>query len=139
MNTARNRYQDTVLTSQACVTEIIIPQTGNSTQIIFPLVASMSHNNPSKKQSQETRWLTWLTDRKPTLAQLESYNVMSDAIRLIHIDRNNDNRWLLWEALSKGNSHTVIADIEHIHNEDILAMEAAAQQGQATGILVRSL
>jgi cell division inhibitor SulA len=122
------------------MTEVIIPQGHNSNNILFPLVASLSkRQETSKIQSHLTRWVTWITDRKPNRQQLDSFGSNNINIRIIHTRANDDIRWIIWEALSKGNSHTVIADIACITKDDIEQFESAAKQGRCVGILARSI
>jgi cell division inhibitor SulA len=121
------------------MTEVIIPQAQNSNHILFPLVASLSKQEQNPSQLTGSRWVTWITDRKPNRQQLDSYGSNNTNIRIIHTRVQDDNRWIIWEALSKGNSHTVIADITSISTDDITQFESAARQGQCVGILARSM
>ncbi len=124
------------------MTEVIIPQGQNSSHIIFPLVASLSNqasNDSNIKTKEQQRWITWITDRKPNSEQLASFGADTAALRVIHTKRNNDSRWIMWEALNTGNSHTVIADLENISASDIEQMESAAKNGNCMGILTRSI
>lgn len=118
------------------MTEVIIPQGSNSHHIIFPLVASMTKQQILQKQQT---WVTWITDRQPSYEQLKHFGVNAEALRVIHIDKHKDNRWIIWEALNTGNSHSVIADICDINANDVKQMEVAAANGQCTGVLIRSL
>ncbi len=126
------------------MTEVIIPQGQNSNHILMPLVASLSKQqeqgfiNHNPKHNSE-RWVTWITHRKPSKQQLELFGSDNTNIRVIHANTKQDNRWIIWEALSKGNSHTVIADIESISESDIEELELAATQGDCVGILTRSI
>jgi cell division inhibitor SulA len=121
--------------------EMIIPQTHNSNHILFSLVASLSQKKEKKSSPalpKGSRWVTWITDRKPSRHQLDSYGSDNSTIRIIHTRTEDDNRWLIWEALSKGNSRMVIADVTDVTTDDIAQFESAAQQGQCVGILARS-
>ena len=121
------------------MTEVIIPQGQNSNHILFPLVASLSKQKEKELQSNSKRWVTWITDRKPSRQQLDSFGSNNTHIRIIHRSAADDNRWVIWEALNKGNSHTVIADIASVTKDDITQFEAAARQGNCVGILARSM
>jgi cell division inhibitor SulA len=122
------------------MTEVIIPQGQNSNHILFPLVASLSKQQENTLlQNNSKRWVTWITDRKPSKHQLDSFGSNNAHIRIIHRRAVEDNRWVIWEALNTGNSHTVIADIASVTKEDITQFEAAARQGNCVGILARSL
>ena len=122
------------------MTEVIIPQGQNSNHILFPLVASLSKQQENTLlQNNSKRWVTWITDRKPSKHQLDSFGSNNAHIRIIHRRAVEDNRWVIWEALNTGNSHTVIADIASVTKDDITQFEAAARQGKCVGILARSL
>ena len=121
------------------MTEVIIPQAQNSNHILLPLVASLSKQQQSPTPQACSRWVTWITDRRPNRQQLDSYGSDNSNIRVIHTRAQDDNRWVIWEALSTGNSRTVIADITNITTDDLTEFEAAARQGQCVGILARSI
>ncbi len=140
INTQRQLNNDSQYAIKCRMTEVIIPQGQNSNHILMPLVASLS-----KQQEQDSlhgspeRWVTWITNRKPSKQQLDFFGSDNTNIRIIHTDTQQDNRWIIWEALSKGNSHTVIADIESVSKNDIEQLEVAATQGDCVGILTRSI
>lgn len=98
------------------MTEVIIPQGQNSNAIVFPLVASLSKQveETVAASEQSQRWVTWITDRKPSTQQIHNLGASTDALRIIHTKTDNDCRWIMWEALKAGNSHTVIADMSSI-------------------------
>lgn len=138
LNTKSANTADSFIKSR--MTEVIIPRGQNSNNILFPLVASLSHQQEQNSTPQNcSRWVTWITDRKPNRQQLDSFGSNNINIRIIHTRVQDDNRWIIWEALNKGNSHTVIADITSITTEDITQFESAARQGQCVGILARSI
>lgn len=124
------------LAEELRLTEVIIPQSRNSGHIIFPLVASMTAQQSQEKQQH---WVTWITDRKPSQQQLKQFGANTDVLRIIHTKKNDDNRWIIWDALNTGNSHTVIADVNSMNKSDIEQMEQAAANGNCSGILIRSL
>lgn len=113
------------------ITEVLIPEGQNSNAIVMPLVASLSCQ-------KNEGWLTWITHRKPSKQQLELLGVNVDKLRIVHIKENTDSRWMLWEALNKGNSHTVIADSAMLDAEDIIALEEAAEKGGCLGISIKA-
>lgn len=121
------------------VTEVIIPQTSNRDNIILPLVASMTkQKTASNQEKNQDRWVTWITDRKPSYQQLKAFGANANSLRIIHVEESKDNRWIIWDALNTGNSHTVIADTHILNSGDIAEMETAASNGRCTGTLVRS-
>jgi cell division inhibitor SulA len=116
------------------MTEVIIPDHHMSHSVIFPLVASISQvqqKNPAQP------WLTWITHHKPSIAMIQSFGASLDNLRIVHTQENSDNRWIIWEALQKGNSHTVIADSDFLSQEDITELEQAAKIGHCSGIIFR--
>ena len=113
------------------ITEVLIPQGQNSNAIVMPLVASLSNQ-------QHEGWLTWITHRKPSKEQLALLGAKQQKLRIVHIKKETDSRWVMWEALSKGNSHTVIVDSHQLTEEDITALEVAAASGDCLGISVRA-
>jgi len=121
--------QHSLKTASSRMTEVIIPQTSNSDNIIFPLIASMTKQNAQRAQE---RWVTWITDRKPNYQQLRHFGASVDSLRIIHVEKNNDNRWIIWDALNTGNSHTVIADTMSMNDSDIEKFEIAAINGQCS-------
>ncbi len=144
MNTAIKTYysEENTLPTSRRMTEVIIPQGQNSSHIIFPLVASLSKqasNDSNIATKENQRWITWITDRKPSSEQLSSFGADIESLRVIHTKKYNDSRWIIWEALNTGNSHTVIADLESITANDIEQMESAAANGNCMGILTRSI
>lgn len=113
------------------ITEVLIPQGQNSNAIVLPLVASLSGK-------QQPGWLTWITHRKPSKEQLDLLGARQQKLRIVHIKENTDSRWMMWEALAKGNSHTVIADNYILNKNDIAALEEAAIEGESLGISIKS-
>ena len=140
MNTTLNHYQ-TNTAQHRRITEIIIPQGQNSNTIVFSLVASLSKQPAEKaitKKSETTRWVTWITGRKPNIQQMHNMGASANILRMVHTQKTNDYRWVLWEALRTGNSHTVIADMKCLSDSDLKDMEAAAAIGKCNGIILDS-
>lgn len=141
MNTAINYYDSNnpAINKESALktkmTELVIPQTSNSDQIILPLVSSMTRSS----MEVNARWLTWITYRKPSASVIKQFNPDCKHLRVIHINKHTDNKWIIWDALNCGNSHTVISDISSINEEEMVMMEEAALMGNCTGILIRSL
>ena len=110
------------------IAEIIVARESYQT-VLMPLIATFSH--------YDRRWLTWITDSVPSKEQLLAHGVNLRALRLIYISRHQDSRWLIWEALAQGNSHTIVTEREELTRQDIRLMESAATQGRAQGIIIR--
>lgn len=113
------------------ITEVLIPEGQNSNAIVMPLIASISGK-------QTDGWLTWITHRKPSKDQLTLLGAKTNKLRILHINANTDSRWMIWEALAKGNSHTVIADSYTLNAGDLNELEYAALKGNSLGICIKS-
>jgi cell division inhibitor SulA len=130
MNTAIKHDLAIQKPSYRRMTEVIIPQGQHYQGIIFPLVASFS-------QQDSARWVTWFTDCKPSREQLAQFGADITHLRIIHTTHFDDYRWILWDALNTGNSHTIIAEMPTINSHDIEQFELAAGNGHCIGIIVR--
>jgi cell division inhibitor SulA len=108
---------------------VAIPRFTDSNAIIFPIIASQSLPSSNK-------WATWITHRTPTKTDLALLGTDLSRLRIVHVSKETDNRWIVWQALAQGNSHTVIAEQEAWTNNDIGDMEDAAQHGGTKGILL---
>ena len=113
------------------IAEIIVPQFSERDTLLLPMISAFT------QQSSE-RWTTWITSRQPSKALLKSMKVDLSCLRIVHMDSSTDSRWVIWQALAQGNSHTVIAEQATYSSSDISAMEDAAARGDCKGILVRS-
>jgi len=113
------------------ITELVLTQQApEQHQLLLPMIAHLSKSR--------RRWLTWLTPGPIDRRMLEAYQVELNSIRLIHTSEQRDCRWVLWEALAQGNSHTVIASPGHLSDKDLRQLEIAAQGGACQGLLLRS-
>lgn len=112
------------------ITEIIVPNINETQSIILPIVASFS-------QQTSQRWLTWITHRTPSKAMLEMLGADFTHLRMVHCKENVDARWIVWQALAQGNSHTVIAEQDFWSPEDKDDMNNAAEMGNTRGVLIR--
>lgn len=110
------------------IAEIAVARDSDQT-LLMPIIATFSH--------YDERWLTWITDSVPSKEQLLDYGVNLRALRLIYINRHQDSRWLIWEALAQGNSHTVVTELGKLTKKDVGLMEGAAAQGSTQGIIIR--
>ena len=124
---------DTYSNSGHKIVEIVAARNSMAT-LLIPIIATFSQYDVSRYNK---RWLTWITDRVPCKEQLLANGVNVKALRLIYVNCNRDNRWLTWEALAQGNSHTVITELNQLTSDEIAAMEKAAIQGGTQGIIVR--
>lgn len=113
------------------VTPLLIPKGQNSNSIILPLIASLSNLD-------DNRWLTWITFRHPTPQQLLLLGANANKLRIIHTNTSTDSRWVLWEALAKYGSHTVVCDLSTFSNQDLIALEEAAKHTNTNAIITKS-
>jgi cell division inhibitor SulA len=133
MNTIYNSHQlsqrnaSNAMTSK--IVDVAIPRFTNVNAIIFPIIASQSLQS-------STEWTTWITHRTPTKAGLAELGADLTRLRIVHVSKETDVRWMVWQALALGNSHTVIAEQTAWPNSDMMDMERAAQQGQTRAILM---
>ncbi len=111
------------------VAEVIIPHIGDSHAVILPIIASLS-------QHSSDQWITWVTDRIPSKALLEAMGANLKGLRIVHADQAQDARWIAWQALAQGNSHTVIAERAYWSESDLNSMEEVAQESNTRGIMV---
>ncbi|MDQ2075580.1 cell division inhibitor SulA [Marinimicrobium sp. ABcell2] len=113
------------------ITELVLTQNApDQTQLLLPMVAHLS-------RSCQDRWLTWISPGPVDRGLLERYGVDTTRIRLIHINDQHDARWIVWEALAKGNSHTVIAAPGKLTKREMHLLEGAAQRGECQGLMLR--
>ncbi len=109
--------------------EVIVPSVNDSQSIVLPIVASLS-------QQTSERWLTWITHHTPSKAILSMFSANFTHLRIVHIKKNSDARWVIWQALAQGNSHTVIAEQSHWEDSDKMDMEKAARIGDSKAVFI---
>src|SRR5690625_6649682 len=85
-------------------------------------------------QSHPDRWVTWVNPGAIDRQTLEHYGVNTKRIRLIHAANPRDVRWIAWEAMATGTSHTVIAAPGKLTRKDVQLLEEAAQRGLCQGL-----
>lgn len=113
------------------ITELIIANSSpEQVSLLMPMIAFLS-------QSREERWVTWIAPLHLTREFLESYGVDTRYLRLIHCDDEASRLWITWEALSAGNSHTVISSPGKLTEKEFKQLEQAAYEGQCQGLLLR--
>lgn len=113
------------------VTELILADDSlDQLSLILPMIAFLS-------QSRSDRWISWICPHPIGRQILESYGVNTQRLRFIHGKDGENARWIAWEALAAGNSHTVIASPGKLSDKELLQLEQAAHQGQCQGLLLR--
>ncbi len=124
-----NDFEDSNIDTNKQISELIIPHTQQSLPILSPIIASLSQQN-------KPQWTTWITCRMPNKYLLEKMGANLSCLRIIIADSDEDVRWLVWQALAQGNSHTVVAENTAWTHSDIKAMQEAAEQGLCEALLV---
>ena len=113
------------------VTELVL--TSNSPEqlaLLLPMIAFLS-------KACSDRWITWIAPHNISRELLESYGVNTRYIRVIHCQNPQTLLWVTWEALSAGNSHTVISSPGKLTDKELTQLELAAKTGDCQGLLLR--
>ncbi len=97
--------------------------------LLMPLLAHLSRD--------DCRWITWIGPSRANRQLLEEYGVDIRRVRFVTTTTGEDQRWMVWEALRAGTSHTVIADGSALSEEDITQLDQAAQKGNSRALLIR--
>lgn len=113
------------------VTELVLANDSlDQLALILPMIAFLSN-------TRTDRWISWITPHPVARQLLETYGVNTKLIRFIHCEDGESARWITWEALAAGTSHTVIASPGKLGDKELFQLEQAANQGNAQGILLR--
>lgn len=116
-------------TNPSSLTELVLTQhSPDANLLLLPMLAHLSKDC--------NRWITWISDTRIDRQLLEQFGVDTKKIRLIHSDCTESTRWILWEALNGGTSHTVIATPGIISESELAHLETAAQAGKSRGLLI---
>jgi cell division inhibitor SulA len=113
------------------VTELVL--TSDSPEqiaLLLPMIAYLSNNCSD-------RWITWIAPHNISRELLESYGINTGYIRVIHCQNPQTLLWITWEALSAGNSHTVISSPGKLTDKELMHLELAAKTGKCQGLLLR--
>lgn len=113
------------------VTELVLTSDSpEQLSLLLPMIAYLSN-------SAKDRWITWIAPHNISKDFLESYGVNTRFIRVIHAQDPQTLLWITWEALSAGNSHTVISSPGKLSDKELSQLEVAAAKGQCQGLLLR--
>lgn len=113
------------------VTELVLTSDSpEQLSLLLPMIAYLSN-------SAKDRWITWIAPHNISKDFLESYGVNTRFIRVIHAQDTQALLWITWEALSAGNSHTVISSPGKLSDKELSQLEVAAAKGQCQGLLLR--
>lgn len=113
------------------VTELVL--TSDSPEqlaLLLPMIAFLSN-------SASDRWITWIAPHNISRDLLEFHGVNTRFIRVIHAQDPQALLWITWEALSAGNSHTVISSLGKLTDKELSQLETAAAKGECQGLLLR--
>jgi cell division inhibitor SulA len=116
---------------QTGITELVIANTKDQYQLwLLPMIAHLS-------QLENDRWLTWINPSAIDKQALITFGANLERIRLIHLSPTQTKLWAIWEAMSAGNSHTVVASPGVISDKQLKHLEQAANKGLCQGLLLR--
>lgn len=113
------------------VTELVLTSDSpEQVALLLPMIAFLSN-------ASSDRWITWIAPHNISRELLESYGVNTRFIRVIHCQNTQTLLWITWEALSAGNSHTVISSPGKLSDKELSQLEVAAAKGKCQGLLLR--
>lgn len=113
------------------VTELVLTNDSPAqAALLLPMIAFLSN-------TCNDRWITWIAPHNISRDLLESYSVNTRYIRVIHCHNPQAILWITWEALSAGNSHTVISSPGKLTDKELMQLEVAAKTGKCQGLLLR--
>ena len=113
------------------ITEVVLTSdSAEQLALLLPMIAYLS-------QCCTDRWITWVAPYNVDKKLLESYNINTKYIRLIHCVDIQHALWVTATALAIGNSHTVIASPGKITDKELMQLELAAMKGNCKGLLLR--
>lgn len=116
---------------QGALTELVLTQgAAESWAMVMPMIAHLSRQT-------DGRWLTWVTREAISHSFLERFGVDTSRLRLVHCKDDEKQRWVTWDALALGNSHTVIASPGKLTKQALAQLEGAAMRGHCQGLLLR--
>lgn len=116
-------------TTHGGITEIVLPCPDNLA-VVLPTLAHLSHQAGD-------RWFTWFPPTGLTKDLLTQFGFNLKNIRIVHSRSADQSLWYLWEALTEGNSHTVVAHLGKLPEKRLQQLENAARLGNSTGLLIR--
>lgn len=113
------------------VTELVLTSDSpEQVALLLPMIAFLSN-------TCSDRWITWIAPHNINRELLKSYGVNTRYIRVIHCQDPQTLLWITWEALSAGNSHTVISSPGKLTDKELTQLELAAKNGASQGLLLR--
>lgn len=111
------------------ITEIVLAH-NQSLSFVLPSLAFLS-------QQHSDRWLTWLPLTTVTKPLLQNYSFDFSRTRFIYPKSRDQAFQLFLEALTKGNSHTVVGAPGPLTEQQMARLEQAAAIGNCSGLVLR--
>lgn len=116
---------------QTGITELVITNSQDQYQLwLLPMIAHLS-------RLDNDRWLTWINPSAIDKQALVTYGADLERIRLVHLNPQQTDLWAIWEAMSAGSSHTVVATPGLVSEKQLQQLEQAANRGLCQGLLLR--
>ena len=118
------------------LTELILSASETQqTQLLLPMLAQLT-------RLSEDKWITFVAldgfcEQLLNAEQLKTLGADHHKIRIVRAHTPADARWITWEALKLGNSHTVIASPGKLSAVEFSQLELAARAGNSQGLLLR--
>ncbi|VUD66239.1 Cell division inhibitor SulA [Thalassocella blandensis] len=127
MSIAANTYVESI----GGITEISVANKNVDLQtIVYPMLAHLSQQSGNK-------WFTWISNNvNAEKKSLNDFNFSRTKVRIINSRSQQEQLWMFWEALSQGNSDTVVASFQYLSESDRRKLEAAAIRGNTRGIVL---
>lgn len=117
------------LIQESSVTELVFTRhSPGDNQMLLPMLAHFSRNSD--------RWITWIVSSPVNARELVDYGVDTEKLRIIYSHSAADSRWIAWEALNNGTSHTVIATPGHLNNDELGFFKQASENGSSHGLFI---
>jgi len=119
------------------LTELILSANETQqTQLLLPMLAQLT-------RLSKDQWITFVAldgfcEQLLNAEELKTLGADHHKIRIVRAHTPADARWITWEALKLGNSHTVIASPGKLSAVEFSQLELAAQAGNSQGLLLRS-
>jgi len=119
------------------LTELILSSNETQqTQLLLPMLAQLT-------RLCGDQWITFVAldgfcEQLLNAEELKALGAEHHKIRIVRAHTPADARWITWEALKLGNSHTVIASPGKLSAVEFRQLELAAQAGNSQGLLLRS-
>ena len=115
-------------TNRKSITEIFLSYE-NSLDLVLPMLSHLSRES-------DHRWLTWVGPQLVDSSWLRQSTFNVSSTRLIHSYSDDETLWVFWEALKLGNSHTVVANLNHLSESSRANLEEAAHFGDTKGLVL---